>query len=258
MEQEYFTKEVCDKINYYVYRLIDPRNGQTFYVGKGKDNRVFAHINGALKDYNGVNYLEEDEDDESSKIKIIRNIKNAGLNVLHVIQRYGMGEKEAFEVESSLIDAYPGLSNLQAGLANDRGVTNSQTIQNKFSVETFTELPNFKYIIIKIKWDRIEYIQEQHPNLSFEDAIYEATRYSWKINKDNAQKYPYVLSVIDGIVKGVYKVKNWELADNGERYEFFKDDTPDNNIVEHFLNKRIPDKYVQKGMANPILYCKED
>ena len=104
LEQEYFTKEVCDKINYYVYRLIDPRNGQTFYVGKGKDNRVFAHINGALKDYNGVNYLEEDEDDESSKIKIIRNIKNAGLNVLHVIQRYGMGEKEAFEVESALID----------------------------------------------------------------------------------------------------------------------------------------------------------
>jgi hypothetical protein len=28
-----FTKEVADALGYYVYRLIDPRNGQTFYVG---------------------------------------------------------------------------------------------------------------------------------------------------------------------------------------------------------------------------------
>ena len=27
-----------------VYRLIDPRNGETFYVGRGKGNRVFSHI----------------------------------------------------------------------------------------------------------------------------------------------------------------------------------------------------------------------
>jgi hypothetical protein len=27
---------------------IDPRNGETFYVGKGKNNRVFHHAKGAL------------------------------------------------------------------------------------------------------------------------------------------------------------------------------------------------------------------
>jgi len=32
---ETFSPEIHDKIGYYVYRLIDPRNGQTFYVGKG-------------------------------------------------------------------------------------------------------------------------------------------------------------------------------------------------------------------------------
>ena len=40
-----FSPEVCNKLEYYVYRLIDPRNGDTFYVGKGKGNRVFAHAN---------------------------------------------------------------------------------------------------------------------------------------------------------------------------------------------------------------------
>ena len=30
-----FSKEVSDKLQYYVYRLVDPRTGLTFYVGKG-------------------------------------------------------------------------------------------------------------------------------------------------------------------------------------------------------------------------------
>lgn len=45
-----FTPEVIDQLQYYVYRLIDPRNGETFYVGKGIGNRVFAHAAGELSD----------------------------------------------------------------------------------------------------------------------------------------------------------------------------------------------------------------
>ena len=31
-----FSEAVCHELGNYVYRLIDPRNGETFYVGKGK------------------------------------------------------------------------------------------------------------------------------------------------------------------------------------------------------------------------------
>ena len=44
-----FSKEVCDEIQSYVYRLVDPRDGITFYVGKGVGNRVFNHLNAAKK-----------------------------------------------------------------------------------------------------------------------------------------------------------------------------------------------------------------
>ena len=39
-----FPPDVAAKLKTYVYRLIDPRNGETFDVGKGKGNRVFSHI----------------------------------------------------------------------------------------------------------------------------------------------------------------------------------------------------------------------
>ena len=42
-----FSTEVATQIGFYVYRLIDPRNGQTFYVGKGKENRVLFCITNA-------------------------------------------------------------------------------------------------------------------------------------------------------------------------------------------------------------------
>lgn len=45
-----FPSEVFDKLGYYVYRLIDPRNGDTFYVGKGQRNRVFDHIKGVAEE----------------------------------------------------------------------------------------------------------------------------------------------------------------------------------------------------------------
>jgi hypothetical protein len=32
--REMFSKHVAEKLNNYVYRLIDPRNGETFYIGK--------------------------------------------------------------------------------------------------------------------------------------------------------------------------------------------------------------------------------
>ena len=51
MPIEQFTSDVEKALGHYVYRLIDPRNGETFYVGKGQGNRVFAHVSGALRAY---------------------------------------------------------------------------------------------------------------------------------------------------------------------------------------------------------------
>ena len=46
-----FSVDVANKLGNYVYRLIDPRDFQTFYVGRGVGNRVFQHAKDELKHF---------------------------------------------------------------------------------------------------------------------------------------------------------------------------------------------------------------
>lgn len=249
-----FSKEVCAQIGYYVYRLIDPRDGNTFYVGKGKNNRLFKHVSGALDDYNSEDYLTEDkkeDEDIDSKINTIREIHNAGLEVIHVIQRWGLTEHEALLVESAIIDIYGlhHLSNKARGFDKDHGVCNADELEQRLNCPYFEDGPDKPpYIIIKVKnW----WINER-------GSRYGATRSAWKMAKwrANPDVYPYVLSVTDGIVREVYKVKNWQKADGrGTRLEFVGEKAP-KEIEDLFINKRIPEYYSKKGMASPVLFSK--
>ena len=239
-----FNDEVSEKLKYYVYRLIDPRDGQTFYVGKGKGNRVFAHINCALRNFDNENYEEENDDYISLKTKRIIEIKKSGLEVLHIIHRWGLTHEQALIVESALIDCYNTLYNIKSGYAADYGVTNATVLARKLSTEVYDEPDDIDYMIIKTTESQIEIC---------EGDIYQATRSRWKININKAKKYKYVLSVIGGIVRAVYEVDDWKESEG--RCEFFGHPAP-KDVLNKFINKHIPKKYTQKGMANPVLYKK--
>jgi len=240
-----FTPEVIDQLQYYVYRLIDPRNGQTFYIGKGKGNRIYAHVNNALGSYEGFDYHKNEEDEVSSKIQQIREIKSASLEVIHVIQRYGLTEKEAFEVEAALIDSFPGLTNIQNGHSCDRGVNHAETIQRDFSYQTFEDVENLKYVLIKTT--------EAHV-FECDGNFYEAIRKCWKVNYSRIKNIPYVLGVVNGVVRNVYRVISWDMSQTVVGRVEFTGDIAEDEVTELFLNMRIPNKYMKKGMASPVLY----
>jgi hypothetical protein len=245
-----FSNETSSKIGYYVYRLVDPRNGQTFYVGKGKGNRVFQHVKGAIALYDGVDKKEIDEVNDPNKLRIIQEIRESNLKVIHVIQRWHLSEKEAIEVEAALIDAFPGLANIQRGHGSEYGVCNAYELEQRLSAKVYDEPKDFGYMIIKVRWWRINEMTDQ---FGVTNARYEATRGCWKIRIPDLKKYPYVFSVTDGLVKEVYKVHEWHVR--GERKEFTGEVAPA-EIRNVFVGKRIPDYYAKKGMASPVLKSK--
>lgn len=186
-EVESFPAEVARKLKTYVYRLIDPRNGETFYVGKGQGDRVFSHIRGEQK-------LEGDELD--NKLKRIREMRIAGFEVAHVIHRHGMDEKTAFEVEAALIDAYPGLTNIVGGAGgNDYGTMHAKEIIRRYSAEPAV----FQHKALLISVNRT----------ATETSLYEATRYAWKISKSKAKDAEVILATLQGLIVGAFVADDW-------------------------------------------------
>lgn len=95
-----FPQSVKEKLSYYVYVLKD-QAGKTFYIGKGKDDRCFSHLNEAIENL--------DKDIEFAKINKINEI--GAENVKIFILRHNLTEKQALEIESACIDLI-GLENL--------------------------------------------------------------------------------------------------------------------------------------------------
>lgn len=237
-----FPAEVIEKLKYYVYRLIDPRNGETFYIGKGKGNRVFSHMKAAFDD-KGLDEL-------SDKLCTIREIHTAGLEVIHVIHRHGMTEDVAFEVEAALIDAYPAATNIMGGTdSNDCGPMHSFEIINKYAAEKIEFF--HRVIMINVNQSKLE------------RNLYDAVRFSWKLSKKKAEESEYVLAVSNGVVIGVFEPIAWnettqdnfpELPSNvPNRYEFIGKKA-DQKITDLYLRRRLPDSFRKKGAANPIRY----
>lgn len=236
MSIDKFSKKTCEELKHYVYGLIDPRNGQVFYIGRGQGNRVFQHI----KD-------SDNDDIKNNKINTIRDIKNAGLEVIHIIYRHGMDEKTAEAVEATLIDCIPGLTNIANGKgSSDYGISSAKLLEDRYARETFEDRKDISYMIIKIRRDKLE---------SNGNEVYETVYKSWKVNKDKVDSIKYVLAVCEQVVLEVYEVNEWKPSkENPGRYEFKGDATTDKEISNYFKNKLIPEKYRQKGMASPTLY----
>ena len=243
-EYKGFPPEIEKDLEFYVYRLIDPRNGETFYVGKGTGNRVFDHVN--LKIENPDDDDEENYDDElSRKEERIKEIHKAKLKVITVIHRYGMNEATAQHVASALIDAYMGLAETQSGFESDYGPMHTDEIMRLYSaaVANFSNIKNS--LIIKIKQTTVN---KNNGN------VYKAVRSEWRLKKSllNNNTVKYVFAVVNGIIKGVYEVSQWD--DAGDNRICFTGTKA--SIWKKFIRQRIPDNYREKGAANPCRYIK--
>lgn len=233
-----FPPKAFEQLGFYVYRLVDPRNGTTFYVGKGKGNRVFQHMQDQIESPN-----------PEDRLKVIRDIRQSGLEVGHIIHRHGMEEKVAFEVEAALIDAYPGLTNVQEGVGSAaRGSMHASEFIRQFEAK----VANFQHRVMMVNLSRS----------NLEMPPYEAIRFAWKASMQKARKAELVLGVDQGIIHEVYVPTRWleATAENfpGRETVFgrigFEGAEAKSKVKNLYSGCRIPSEYRKRGAANPIRY----
>jgi hypothetical protein len=245
MPSNHFSETVAEKLQHYVYRLIDPRTGMTFYVGRGQGDRVFSHAAGQQEP-------TMDEDDLALKAKTIRDIRNAGFEVQHIIHRHGMTEAVAREVEAALIEAYQGLTNLQGGYDGSRGVMHAEEVIRLYEAEEAV----FHHKVMLITVNRS----------SEERELYEAVRYAWPVSVERARECEFVLAVRRGIIIGAFEPSKWLEAtasnfpmygDRAGRYGFVGKEAS-REIWNLYAQKRVPARYRRRGAAFPIRYVGPD
>jgi hypothetical protein len=227
-----FSQSVIENLESYVYFLRDPRNGETFYVGKGKGNRIFQHVECALGDPK-----------ESDKLDRIREIVSSGKQVEHLILRHGITEEMAFEVEVALID-YLGLdklSNEQSGHhSSDFGLKTTDEIKMIYEAKPLN--PQHPLIIINInKLFRRDMDSDQ---------LYQSTRSAWVVGQKR-EKAKYALASYRGLVREVYKIEKWVQVSE-KRWEF-EGVVASDEVRNTYLHRSLSN-YLKKGAANPIRY----
>ena len=233
-----FSRSVIEKIGYYVYLLKNPDDGAVFYVGKGRGNRVFAHVNGALA-----------VSTASDKLDLIRSILHQGAEVEHLILRHGLTEKEAFEVEAAVIDllGLEGLTNLVSGYdSTERGLMRAVDIIAQYDSAPVVIDEAAILVIINRR-----YYYGISP-----DEIYEYTRGNWVIGeRRNAARYAF--AVYKGIIREVYRIHGWIRTQARSKESAIQDRWRFDGEValelQHYVGGSV-EAYLSPGAQNPIRY----
>ena len=258
-----FSEKAIENLNgYYVYALIDPRNNQVFYIGKGTGNRVFSHE------------IESGKSQKSEKAKLqkIREIEASGQSVKRVIVNWGMTETEAFAAEASLINLM--------GFLSANTLTNAVAghhVHEALSTEDFEIMHGAEHLqpediqhnimVIKIN-------KRYRRDMSAAD-LYDVVRGIWRasLNSIKRRKVEYVFGVYNQLIVAVYKPDEWhyvhemidvprqeeleaEIMDQvGDRVYFIcKDYEHLDNNQKFYLHKSIADLKVNQASQNPISY----
>ncbi len=246
---------------FYVYGLIDPRDGKLFYIGKGTGNRVFEHEKESI----------HNPDSEKLKLRTISEIKATGLQVEKIIIHHNLTELEAFAAEAALINAFNyvgdvNLTNIAAGHHTPEALTVEDFEKNYGAEELQEKDIRHKILVIKIN-------KRYHRGISSKE-LYDSVRGIWRASIANVKKVEYVFGVYNALIVAVYKPTQWYrcseannrrprpyeiLTPEGEKRVFFVDENfengnpPDENAM-FYNGKSIAKLKVNQGAQNPITY----
>lgn len=229
------SQSTIEKLNYYVYLLVDKKTNKPFYVGKGKGNRINHHFKDAL-------------DKETKKSEKIKKILSAKLDVQKIILRHSLTERESFAVESSLIDyiGIDNLANIVKGHDQKSGIADLEELKIRYEAEE-ADFKNDSVVLININ--------RKYKQKMTQEEIYEVVRGNWKVDINKVRKINIVCAVSQGIIRGVFEQQSWSkiLKGKDKNRSCFEGKIASKNLVNKYLHKSVK-KYWPVGSQNPIKY----
>lgn len=238
-----FHISTAEKIGFYVYVYVDPRNDEIFYVGKGIGNRCFAHLN---------------DKSEKKKSMRIQEIFGVGLAPkIEIVAHELKTEEMALIVERAIIDTI-GLSKLTNAIHGHGSAYFQRTSVDELNLKYYCPKAEISEPAILVRINKL-----YKPGIDGVE-LYEATRGVWVIGPDR-EKAIYAFAVYKGIVREIYEIRRWVRAGTlkystrvidkkhrEKRWEFEGEIAGEtlqlkwkNRTVEHLLGNNV---------QNPIVY----
>ena len=186
-----FSRKTIEGMKYYVYGFRYPGTKNYFYIGKGKGNRVFSHINQSVK--RGI---------ADPKFEVIESLRVTGGPEIDII-RHGLTEYQALLLESSLIDVLgvDQITNKVRGIdANKYGLMSPKNVEANFKGKEFKLKISAVCFKINRAWRK---------NMS-KDELYNKTRGTWNLSLKRAQRAEYGIGLCHGVIRSIYKINGWE------------------------------------------------
>jgi len=234
-----FPPGVRAKLGAYVYLLVDPRTGRPFYVGRGRGDRCYRHVEAAR--------TAPGDAVRTGKFDALDRIREAeadGHPVRVDILRHGLTRDEARLVEASVDDA------LGLGRATRLGSA------RRPAVEVGAELAE------RARFKRSHPVVLLRVGDHDADTAYEHARHGWRIGQrwvdTTSPRSPRWAVVVAGdLVDAVYRIDSWEPSPATDarpgagRWSFVG--SPDAELGRRYVGRNVA-AYLGDGTPAPVTY----
>ncbi len=214
-----FPPGVASKLGWYVYLLTDPGSGRPFYVGRGRGDRCFRHLEaarttpvptGVHADRTGEGTgpapvapgesggASDDADGATfPALALIREVEARGASVLLEILRYDLTAKESRLVEAATVDLL------------DLPVPAELGSQRQPAADLGTRLAK------RAKFKRDHQVVLLRVGDRGADTGYETARHDWRIGRrwtdpQSSRSPRWAVIVAGELVVAVYAIERWE------------------------------------------------
>lgn len=248
--------EVAERIGpYYVYLLVDPRNEQVFYVGKGTGDRLLSH---------GVEAEQLSAEREPAKLTLIREVRAEGLEPRIDVVRHALTEANALLIEAALIDCLPKLTltNRVRGVGASDGRQPLGELVAEFGAQQLEDDVPVPALLIRLgQW------KDQPDDAGIPgrrghgyragmaaEELYNSTRVWWKVSMSRVRRQGihHAVAVHASITRAVYQIDEWFPREH--RWGFDGTLVASGPIHEAYvgdLGRRVK---FRKGQQSPTVY----